>query len=182
MCRFALKIICVVIFRESFKWHTVQKKKKTWANSKKRFNDKSTIPSFKDTECFPCHHRVSRCLLRGGELWGDDSLSEEAEDIRADCRLTVLWKSLLLMSTTSEKSRSWKWLKKLKSTTDISDLCSEKENKICSCNTHYSVVGVLASFALMMNRGKRIENKQPLKQITEIMSSYFAILFLLVSC
>lgn len=114
-----------------------------------------------------CHHHwVDRCLLRVGELWGDNCLSEEAEDIRADCRLTVLWKSLLLMSTTSEKSRSWKWLKKLKSTTDISDLCSENEN--CSWNTHYSVVGVLASFALMMNRGNRIENKQPLKQITEI--------------
>lgn len=156
------------------------KKKKTWANSHKRLNDKWTIPSFKDTESFPCHHHwVGR--LRIGELWGDDSLSEEVDDIRADCRLTVLWKSLLLMSTTSEKSRSWKWLKKWKSATDIIDLCSEKENKICSCNTHYRVVGVLASFALMMNRGKRIENKQPLKQITEIIS-YFAILFLLLSC
>lgn len=156
-------------------------KKKTWTNSKKRFNDKWTILSFKDTWCFPCHHHwVGRCPLRVGKLWGDDSLSQEAEDITGDCRLTVLWNTLLLMSTTSEKSRSWKWLKKLKSTPDISDFCSEKENEICLWNTHYSVVGVLASFALMMNRGKRIENKQPLKQITEIISSYFVILFMLL--
>lgn len=29
-------------------------------------------------------------------------------------------------------------------------------------HTHYSFVGVLASLALMMKRGKRMENKQPL--------------------
>lgn len=38
---------------------------------------------------------------------------------------------------------------------------------LCYCNTHYGVVGVLASFALMMNRGKRMENRQPLQQSTE---------------
>lgn len=38
---------------------------------------------------------------------------------------------------------------------------------LCSCNTHYGVVGVLASLALMMNRGKRMENKQPLQQSTD---------------
>lgn len=56
------------------------------------------------------HHWVGRGLWRVGEVWGDDSLSEEVEDVRADCRWTVLWKSLLLISTTREKRRSWKWL------------------------------------------------------------------------
>lgn len=64
-----------------------------------------------------------------------DSRSEEADDVRDDCRWTVLWNSLLLISTTRENRRSWKW---------------------------YSLVGVLASFALMINKGKRMENKQPL--------------------
>lgn len=66
------------------------------------------------------HHSVGRGLWRIGEVWGDDSLSEEAEDVRADCRWTVLWKSLLLIRTTSEKRRSWKWLKERKSTNKIS--------------------------------------------------------------
>lgn len=56
-------------------------------------------------------HCAGSGLWRVGEVGGDDSLSEEAEDIRADWRLTVLWKSLLLRRTTREKSRSWKWLK-----------------------------------------------------------------------
>lgn len=79
-------------------------------------------------------------LWRVGEVWGDDSLSEEVDDVREDCRWTVLWKSLLLIITTREKRRSWKW---------------------------YSFVGVLASLALMMNRGKRMENKQPLMMYEE---------------
>lgn len=40
-------------------------------------------------------------------------------------------------------------------------MCFEKQ-QLCSFHTHYSFVGVLASLALMMNRGKRMENKQPL--------------------
>lgn len=35
-------------------------------------------------------------------------------------------------------------------------------NNFLKCYTYYSFVGVLASLALMMNRGKRMENKQPL--------------------
>lgn len=73
-------------------------------------------------------------------MWGDASFSEEVEGGRADCRCTVLWNSLLLISTTREKRRSWKW---------------------------YCFVGVLASLALMMKRGKRMENKQPLMMYEE---------------
>lgn len=57
------------------------------------------------------HHEVGGVLWRIGEVWGDDSFSEEVEDVRVDCRWTVLWKSLLLIRTTGEKRRSWKWLK-----------------------------------------------------------------------
>lgn len=39
-------------------------------------------------------------------------------------------------------------------------------------HTHYSFVGVLASLALMMNRGKRMENKQPLGRKEQINITY----------
>lgn len=45
---------------------------------------------------------------------GVDSLSEEVEEVSEDWRWTVLWNSLLLISTTREKSRSWKWLKNVR--------------------------------------------------------------------
>lgn len=57
----------------------------------------------------------------------------------------------------------------VESTNAISDLCIEihclfffKEKYLSLIHTHYSFVGVLASLALMMKRGKRMENKQPL--------------------
>lgn len=118
--------------------------------------------------CFPIsfkwiHHWVGRGLWRVGEVWGDDSLSEEVDDVREDCRWTVLWKSLLLISTTREKRRSWKWLKEWKTQMwSVTRALTENIFKKSFFHTHYSFVGVLASLALMMNRGKRMENKQPL--------------------
>ncbi|TNN76604.1 hypothetical protein EYF80_013056 [Liparis tanakae] len=64
-------------------------------------------------------HWVGRGLWRVGEVWGDDSLSEEVDDVREDCRWTVLWKSLLLIRTTREKRRSWKWLKEWGGNTSV---------------------------------------------------------------
>ncbi len=121
------------------------------------------------------HHWVGRGLWRVGEVWGDDSLSVEVDDVRADCRWTVLWKSLLLISTTREKRRSWKWLKEWKTQTwSATHTFKGAILKLLSFfHTHYSFVGVLASLALMMNRGKRMENKQPLgwRERTKTMSA-----------
>ena len=46
-----------------------------------------------------------------GDGCGEGNFSAEVELLRADCRQTVLWKSLLLRKTTKEKRRSWKRLK-----------------------------------------------------------------------
>lgn len=116
------------------------------------------------------HHEVGGVLRRIGEVWGDDSLSEEVEDVRVDCRWTVLWKSLLLIRTTGEKRRSWKWLKsekhKYNSVISVDLFVQKMWQMIRSSYTYYSLVGVLASLALIMNSGKRIENKEQLGRKT----------------
>ncbi len=45
------------------------------------------------------------------DTWGEGSFSVDVEVVRELCRCTVLWNSLLLMRTTREKRRSWKWLR-----------------------------------------------------------------------
>ena len=62
-----------------------------------------------------------------------------------------MWKSLLLKKTTKEKRRNWK---------------------------RYALPGVFASLALIMNKGKRIEKRQPLfvrekkKRISHLQNSH----------
>lgn len=70
-----------------------------------------------------------------GDGCGEGNFSAEVELLRADCRYTVLWKSLLLKKTTKENRRNLK---------------------------RYAMPGVYASLALIMNKGKRIEKRQPL--------------------
>lgn len=121
---------------------------------------------FSETTCWWLSyllHWVGSSLWRVGEVWGVDSLSVEADDVSDDCRWTVLWKSLLLISTTREKRRSWKWLEEWNQHQWlVKEILLFIVLTVYLLDTHYSFVGVFASLALMMNRGKRMENKQPL--------------------